>query len=429
MLDTSYQWNRAALKSAFFVVLLGLLLAATDTAQAQTYNVLYNFCSQPKCADGNYATGALVQDKNGNLYGTTIVGGTGPACDGFFSGCGTVFELSSTGAYSVLHSFTGSPDGESPGGLVFDQSGNLFGPTGYGGSNGDGAIFELTASGTEKVIYSFSGGVDGNGGTDGAYPNGPLVLDATANLYGTTIAGGAYDCEESGCGTVFELTPAGVETQLHAFTGEADDGNPKGGLIRDAHGNLFGTTAAEEDLGPLPGSVFEITSEGDFATLYSFCGCKDGGSPYGNLVQDAKGDVYGTTYYGGKQSCYDDYQNGCGVVFKLTPHERETVRHKFGGKKDGVYPTTGLVADAQGNLYGTTPYGGDLSCTYGYIAGCGVVFEIPKKGKEIVLHAFTGGADGGVPQAALLIDAKGNLYGTTTIGGANSEGVIFKLTP
>ena len=370
-----------------------------------------------------------MQDANGNLYGTTIVGGTGPACDGYFSGCGTVFELSNTGTYTVLHSFTGSPDGQFPVGLVFDKSGNLYGPTEYGGTNNDGAVYEFTASGTEKVIYSFSGGVDGNGGTDGAYPNGPLVMDATGNLYGTTIARGAYECEESGCGTVFELTPSGIETQFHAFTGEADDGNPQGGLIRDAQGNLYGTTAAEEDLGPLPGSVFEVTSEGVFTTLYSFCGCKDGGSPYGSLVQDAKGNLYGTTYYGGKQSCYDDYQNGCGVVFKLTPHGKESVRHKFGGNKDGVYPTTGLVADAQGNLYGTTPYGGDLSCTYGYIAGCGVVFEIPKKGKEIVLHAFTGGADGGVPLAGLMLDAKGNLYGTTTIGGANSQGVIFKLAP
>jgi uncharacterized repeat protein (TIGR03803 family) len=420
MSDTHFLFKLIDSKLVLLVALLALLVLNTQPAQAQAYSVLHNFCAQPNCADGNSPTGALVQDKNGNLYGTTFVGGTGPKCDGYHSGCGTVFELSPTGVYTVLYSFTGSPDGGGPlGGLVRDAKGNSYGTTELGGVYNSGTVFELTSNGTEKVLYSFMGGADG------ALPLGRLVRDAKGNLYGTTDGGGLqYGCsQEFGCGTVFELSPRGTETTLYTFTGGVDDGNPLAGVVRDAQGNLYGTTAQLWDFGPMPGTVFKLTPSGIETQLYSFLGGTDGSGPDGELVKDAKGNLYGTTYYGGIQSCYDGMQNGCGVVFKVTPSGKETVRHRFTGRKDGGYPTTGLVQDAQGSLYGTTPSGGDPSC------GCGVIFMIPKKGKEVVLHTFTGGADGGGPQAGLLRDAKGNLYGTTAYGGANGQGVVFKLTP
>jgi uncharacterized repeat protein (TIGR03803 family) len=418
MSGTHFALRHFRSKLVLLAVSLGLLVTTSETSQAQTYGVLYNFCSQPNCADGAIATSAQVQDKNGNLYGTTIEGGTGP-CDSYHGGCGTVFELSPAGAYTVLYSFTGNPDGEDPSGLVFDKNGNLYG-TGLGGVYNHGTVFEITSSGTEKVLYSFTGGADG------AWPQGPLVLDAQGNLYGTTEAGGLENgCGGYGCGTVFELSPNGTETILYAFTGGVDDGNPSGGVLRDAQGNLYGMTAKFENNKVYPGTIFELTPSGVETQLYSFLGAGDGWGPFGGLVRDADGNLYGTTLYGGLPSCYSASQNGCGVVFRVTPSGKERVRHKFTGKEDGGSPTSGLVQDAQGNLYGTTPFGGDRSCLYG--AGCGVVFEIPKKGKEIVLHTFTGGGEGAAPDA-LLRDAEGNLYGTAG-GGAYGGGVVFKVTP
>jgi uncharacterized repeat protein (TIGR03803 family) len=415
MSDTHPALEPIGSKLLLFVVVLGLLVAATQLVGAQTYTVLYNFCSQPKCADGYEPTGSLVMDKKGNLYGTTVFGGTGSACGS--NGCGTVFKLTPAGVETVLHDFAGFPDGEYPSGLVLDKKGNLYGTTQGGGPNGWGAVYGLTSSGTETVLYSFSGGVDAGTGTDGAFPNGPLVRDTKGNLYGSTSEGGAYYCPEAGCGTVFKVSPTGVETQLYAFTGGADDGNPFGGLVRDAQGNLYGATAQGTDFGPIGGTVFKLTPAGNETQLYSFTGGKDGNGPYGGLVTDAKGNFYGTTFYGGNQSCNDGEQSCCGVVFKVTPSGKERALHRFTGRQDGGYPTTGVILDAGDNLYGTTVYGGSI------------VYEIPKKGKEIVLHTFTGGSDGTAPHGGLLMDAKGNLYGTTTAGGANGYGVVFELTP
>lgn len=419
MSDTRSLLKRAGLNLLFFVGVPGLLVAAIPPAQAQTYSVLYNFCSQPNCADGALPTGPLVQDKNGNLYGTTIEGGTGTACIAYAGGCGTVFELTPTGTYTVLYSFTGSPDGESPSDLVLDQEGNLYGTTGSGGVYNSGIVFEITSSGTEKVLYSFTGGVDG------AWPQGPLVLDAESKLYGTTGGGGQYDCYPGyGCGTVFELSRDGTETTLYAFTGGADDGNPSGGVIRDAEGNLYGTTAKWVGQ-PSPGTVFKLTPSGVETQLYSFLGGRDGSDPNGGVARDANGNLFGTTYYGGLETCQDGHENGCGVVFEVTAAGKEKVRRRFTGKKDGGYPTS-LVQDAQGNLYGTTNFGGDHSCLYG--DGCGVIFEIPRKGKATVLFTFTGGADWDGPSGTLLLDTQGNLYGAAG-GGAYGEGLVFELTP
>ena len=385
---------------------------------AQTYTVLYNFCSQPNCTDGSTPYSSLIKGPHGNLFGTTAEGGN--ACKS--TGCGTVFELTPDGIYSVLYNFKGSPDGSVPiEGLFRDSAGNLYGTTAIGGTGDNGTIFEITTSGSEKVLYRFTGG------NDGYSPQGPLVQDSKGNFLGTTYGGGPYYCFEGyTCGTVFELTPKGKLKTIYSFTGGTDDGEPAGRLVLSPRGKLYGTTAQSEDLGPMPGTVFEVTPSGNFTTLYSFLGLKDGGSPLDGLIQDSAGNLYGTTFYGGKLACYDGISNGCGVIFEITETGKERVLYRFGGKADGGYPIGGVVQDAQGNLYGTTSLGGDLTCGNG--AGCGVIFKKPKIGKEVVLHVFSG-SDGEFPSAALFLDSKGNLYGTTPYGGANNGGVVFQLTP
>jgi len=207
---------------------------------------------------------------------------------------------------------------------------------------------------------------------DGAYPMGNLVMDAKGNLYGTTeIGGGQGNCPESYCGTVFQLDRTDTETLLYRFPGPPNGANPIAGVIRDEKGNLFGAT------------------EG-----------------------------------GGDSGC--DFGGGCGVVFELDTAGKETVLYIFAGSTDGGYPEGGLVRDAAGNLYGTTYAFGNTGCQGG---GCGVVFKVDKAGKETVLHTFTGGKDGGQPHAGLIFDGKGNLYGTTSVGGTHNAGTVFKITP
>ena len=199
--------------------------------------VLYSFTNG---LDGGYPFGGLVRDSSGNLYGTTYSGGA--------SSVGTVFKVTKTGTETVLHSFAGGADGEYPyASLVRDSSGNLYGTTSEGGASNVGTAFKVTPTGHETVLYSFAGG------TDGANPFAGLVRDRKGNLYGTTEAG-----DSSGVGTVFKLTATGQETVLHTFTGGTTDGaNPFGGLVRDAAGNLYGTTFVGGAFGH--GAVYEIT--------------------------------------------------------------------------------------------------------------------------------------------------------------------------
>jgi uncharacterized repeat protein (TIGR03803 family) len=255
-----------------------------------------------------------------------------------------------------------------------------------------------TAEQTLTTLHSFTGG------DDGANPVASLIADAAGNLYGTTPYGGA-----SGYGTVFALTPSGTETVLHSFTGGDDGGYPAAGLIADASGNLYGTTGFGGDAGY--GTVFRVTQSGTETVLHSFTNA-DGAYPLAGLIADAAGNLYGTTEGGGA--------NGYGTVFKLTPSGTETVLHSF-TNADGAFPLAGLIADADANLYGTTNNGG--------ASGYGTVFKVTPSGIETVLHSFTGGADGGYPFATLIADVAGNLYGTTSNGGASGYGVVFALTP
>jgi uncharacterized repeat protein (TIGR03803 family) len=253
-----------------------------------------------------------------------------------------------------------------------------------------------------------------------------LIRDAHGNLYGTTQFGGSPECYEGyGCGTIFEVTAAGKETVLHSFAGEADGKLPAAGLIADSNGDIYGTTefGGSGEFGY--GVVFKLDAHNNKETiLYRFCSeenCADGGYPEAALIRDTRGNLYGTTTVGGANY---------GVVFKLDPSGKETLLHTFTGGADGANPYSNLIRDSQGNFYGTTQYGGNLSGCAG--EGCGVVFELDTMGNETVLYAFTGGTDGSNPRAGLIRDAEGSLYGTTQYGGNSNSceggcGVVFKL--
>jgi uncharacterized repeat protein (TIGR03803 family) len=315
---------------------------------------------------------------------------------------------------TVLHSFCSKKnctDGAAPdAGVIRDTAGNFFGTTVRGGANDYGTVFRIAAkTGKETVLYSFC---SQSNCTDGAGPEAGVIMDKEGNLYGTTAYGGA-----NGYGTVFELTPKGVESVLHSFAGCDTDGNePQAGLFMDKEGNLFGTTefGGEHCDGKVGGTLFEITSTGE-SLLFSFGG-KDGSAPVASLISDGKGNLYGTASTGGPIGAND----GSGIVFKLTKMGREDILYSFKGGTDGENPSAALFRDSQGNFYGTTAYGG------AYFDG--TIFKVTPTGEETVLYSFGSyPTDGSYPIASLIMDSQGNLYGTTSYGGAYSQGIIFKL--
>ena len=313
-----------------------------------------------------------------------------------------IFSGAHAGAFSVLHVFTGA-DGALPRGkLVADQSGNLYGTTQLGGTYDSGTVFRLANNGTFTTLYSF-----GSQGGDGVVPQGSLVMDQSGNLFGTTAGGGANSCDDSaGCGTIFEVTPGGVETVLYSFQGDSDGELPLGGVILDQSGNLYGTTFEGGGGGcfytdPGCGTVFKYsTSLSMESVLYSFLSGGDGEFPFAALAMDQTGNLYGTTLEGGS--------SGVGTVFELSSGNAETVLHSFQGGSDGALPYTEVTLD-KGNLYGTTYEGGGSACTG---SGCGTIYELTPG--ESVLHAYQGIAiDGALPLAGVTIDAKRNLYSST----------------
>jgi uncharacterized repeat protein (TIGR03803 family) len=384
MKRVSHRQGAASVVPTLVVVLLALV---APTAEAQTFTVLHTFTGG---TDGVWPQGGLVQDTAGNLYGTTFLGGNGFGCNRPPQniGCGVVFKVNTSGTETVVHRFVGR-DGSMPAaGLLIDPNGNIYGTTDFGGTSGRGAVFKLgTAS------YSFKGQ------PDGSQPFGSLVQDASGNLYGTTAGGGS-----SNNGTVFKVDAANNETVLYSFTGGADGSQPFATLIRDAGGNLYGTTAAGGAFGS--GTVFKLDMKNNETVLHSFNGA-DGANPEAGVIRDAAGNFYGTTSRGG---AFDK-----GTVFKLDTSGQETVVHSFTGGADGGNPGASLLLDALGNLYGTTSAGGDLTC--GTSTGCGTVFKIDTLGNETVLHSFNGHADGSSPTAGVIMDAAGSLYGTALLGG------------
>ncbi len=350
--------------------LTGTVFQLQSTDDNRILNTLNGFGLNPH--DARFPLGRVVFGPDGTLYGTTFYGGSGH-CPG---GCGTVYNLRPpvTGCKTVvcrwtetvLYSFTGGPDGSGPFYVdpVFDQAGNLYGTTEYGGSNGYGVVFKLAPSGggwTESVIHNFAG-------EDGIFPASGVIFDRVGNLYGTS--GGGL----SGQGNVYQLAPSGsgwTATNLHSFQNGTDGEFPVAGLIVDQSGNLYGTTSSGGSGGG--GTVFELSSSDGswmFAVLYGLSGGYIQG-PRGSLAMDVAGNLYGTTYAEGI------YYSG--TLFKLTRSQggwAYTRLHDFTGSSDGANPLGGPALDANGNVYGTTEYGGSFAGENCGGIGCGVVWEI-----------------------------------------------------
>jgi uncharacterized repeat protein (TIGR03803 family) len=392
---------------------LALLLSA---ASASSTKVIYAFTGGN---DGEYLDTDLVIDNAGNLYGSTVQGG--------IYGSGTVFELSpsATGwTHTVLYSFTGSADGGEPyKGVTLDTHGNIYGTavTGGGGSceGGCGVVFMLTNSNgtwTQTVIHQFTGGSDGSG------PGSGLTFDRHGNIYGMTPTGGTY-----GLGTVYQLQPQSDGTWnlnvIHEFTGGSDGSSGSAGrLILDRAGNLYGVTTVGGANGK--GVAFEITHTHGTWTLvplYAFKDQPDGALPYGGLLFDKAGNLYGTTYYAGVHDV--------GTVYKLT-HAKgswtETNLYSFKGGSDGSSPISTLVSDSAGNLYGTTSDGG-TNCA------CGTIFKLSPNANgtwtESVEYRFPGAPKAGFAYNGMVADTVGNFYGATTHGGSANDGTIYKFKP
>ncbi len=372
------------------------LVAISTSLQAQTLTVLHTF----EGTDGEGPNGGVIMDAAGNLYGTASGGGI---C------CGVVFKLDASGDFSVLYQFKGTPDGNSPNGrLVRDAAGNLYGTTSMGGNFGAGTVYKLSPSGKMTILHSFSGSPDGSSPYEG------LVRDAAGNLYGTTWSGGVAMCNAgAGCGTVFKVNSTGKETILHRFGAATDGTQPDGNMARDKAGNLYGST----DFGGIGfGIVYKVDDKGKETILYTFAGGSDGAYPEGagvifcglvlcgatgfggtagagnvytlnlsgsetllysfagpysqrpgRLTIDATGNLYGETLYGGVSDV--------GALFELDTSGVETLLYSFTGGADGWLPFGGVIRDTAGNLYGTAQVGGNLTCGgSGY--GCGTIFKL-----------------------------------------------------
>jgi uncharacterized repeat protein (TIGR03803 family) len=319
--------------------------------------------------DGMWPTAAVVRDPAGNLFGTTTEGGT-PEGGGCVHGCGTVFKIDTAGKFSVLYAFTGKADGGNPqANVILDSAGNLYGTTFNGGYSagcfgfGCGVVFKVD-HGKETVLYAFMNGADGGD------PSGGLTRDKAGTLYGTTRQGGT-----AGWGAVYKLDPAGVETVLYSFTEGTDGGWPNGALVRDSAGNLYGEASIGGDLSVCNlgvekgcGVVFKVDSSGKETVLYTFLGKSDQGEPNGGLMRDRKGNLYGGDG-GAANGCYI----GCGTVFKLDPNGKESVLHTF-AVTTGIDPFGGVIMDQAGNLYGTASQGGHPGCPER--DGCGTIFQL-----------------------------------------------------
>ena len=442
-------------------VVVALVMVASSASAEWKEKVLYSFQGLPN--DGSYPAGGVVFDHAGNLYGATTDGGANN-CPGIAQ-CGTVFQLQAPaqngGAWTenLLYVFKGvnSNDGNTPvGGVIFDQAGNLYGTTAYGGTGncmlfgsrvGCGTVYEMTppkqkgAAWTEIVLHSFQSG------KDGYFPWGDLTFDSKGNLYGATQYGGGYgSCNApyyQYCGTVFKLSPPKTkggkwkEHVLYAFKSGKDGANPNGGLVFDGEGALYGTTVyggstnCKTDGGVGCGTAFELAPDKRGASwtenqLHNFADYqKDGAGPNGGLAFDAKGGLYGTTSGGGGT------ENG--VIFELAKSGGQWVETVLRTFLDGRDSMAGLIFDSLGNLYGTTSGGG--------FDGVGTVFKLkePAVDREekwglSLLHTFTGPPDGDLPASRLVFDNAGDLYGSTQNGGTGQGcrqgcGVLFELKP
>jgi uncharacterized repeat protein (TIGR03803 family) len=417
----------SALTIAFALVLSCGALDAAPTEQ-----VVYTFHGSP---GGALPEGSLIFDAAGHLVGTTTRGGTGGACS---SGCGTIFRLTrgagGTWKETVLHSFNLSDGAYPANAIVFDAAGNLFGTTGVAPVLGNAyGLFNKPSGWQIDVLHEF------RGGRDGSVPSSTPVFDKHGNLFATTSGGG--NGTSGGGGTVFELTPQPngrwKETIIHRFGSAKDGAGPQGGLLIDGAGNLYGTTlyggntvctsgcGVVFELSPAPGGQWREK------ILHAFSG-GDGSTPLAGVFADRSGNLYTTGSQGGHFVCLNA---GCGTVIELSPiaggRWKSTVLHVFTGK-DGGGPSGNMAVDDAGHVYGSTVIGGNISaCPVQH--GCGVVFKLAPGAHGTwtysVLHKFNNGLDGILP-TGLVMGTKGNLYGTTISGGGTSNfGVVFEVTP
>jgi uncharacterized repeat protein (TIGR03803 family) len=375
-------------------LLVLVVLSQLTFAQTYTHKTLYNFGVSSKDGVGPYSS--LVMDKTGNLYGTTYSGGGSTACSG---GCGTVFKVTAKGKETILHAFV-STDGANPmTGLAIDSANNLYGLTYAGGVAQAGTAFKITAAGKFSVLHQF-----GRTLTDGLAPTGPLILDTAGNLYGMTYGGGTVNA-----GTVFKLSPKGVETILHNFSYTQPEGaNPIGNLIRDSSGNLYGTTTTGgvND----QGIFFSLSATTVETILYSFCSqtdCADGGQP-SYIVRDSTGNFFGETL-------------GAGIVYQLTPQGVETPLFSF------CLPGGIECADG-GSGYGPLTLSNEMLYGTGNENGTNqVAYSMTTAGSEQDIYDFETFSNGTQPFGGMILGPGGNLFGTTYTGGTHGSGTVFEL--
>jgi uncharacterized repeat protein (TIGR03803 family) len=383
---------------------LVFLLCATGAiaSQAQTFTTLLNFDG----TNGSDSLAGLVQGTDGNLYGTTLLGGQSPFC----LTCGTLFRVSKTGNL-ITHTFcaeVGCTDGRSPyAGLLQATDGNFYGVTSSGGATGYGTVFKMTPAGEFTTLHSFDL-------RDGATPLVAPIEGTDGNLYGTTVGGRSGG--SCACGVFFRITRGGDFTVLHSFDLSTSVAN---GLVQ-AGGYFYGTTAAGGT--HHSGTVFRITKDGTLTTLRSFCSqrnCADGANPEAPMVLATDGNFYGTTLHGGA--------NKSGTVFKIAGGKLTTL-YTFCSLPlcvDGQLPSGTLVQATDGSFYETTSDGGTSN-------GGGTVFQITPEGTLTTLHNFNLTDDGHAPSGGLLQDTDGKFYGTTAKGGTSGNcpfgcGTVFSL--
>jgi uncharacterized repeat protein (TIGR03803 family) len=381
--------------AAFMLVGIVSLTLGGGAARAENFSLLHTFTGNP---DGDTPEAALINVR-GTLYGTTFFGGA--------NNSGSVYSITPAGVETVLYSFTGGGDGGGPAASLVNIGGVFYGTT-DGGGGGCGTVFKVTPAGAETVLYAFKCGPN-----DGDGPEASLIK-VNGALYGTTAGGGANDR-----GTVFKVSLTGKETILHSFGADGDGSYPEAGLI-DVAGTLYGTTSAGgmEDYG----TVFTINSHGRENVLYVFQPGTDASNPDAPLL-NVGGTLYGTGG-GGAYMC-EKGNYSCGSVFKITTSGKEAVLYSFRGKPDGMYPVAGLI-NVHGDLYGTTGGGGAGRNCAGQ--GCGTIFKLTLAGVETILHSFS--VDEGVQPYASLLKVQHLLYGTTHAFGDvdNARGTVFAVS-
>jgi len=384
-------------------------------------NTLYSFGTA--ATDPIGANSPLIKGSDGNLYGVSSMGGA--------NNMGAFYRVTAGGTETVLYSFgTGNYDGTQPAGLVLGTDGNFYGTTASGGTNGatscasvslaclpgDGTVFMITPAGIEKRLYSF-----GNNAGDGITPNGGMIQASNGFLYGTTSIGGTGNV-----GSVFKISTSGIETVIYSFGANStlDANSPYSGLIQTSNGNFYGTAISGGKYGK--GAVYQISNTGIESLLYSFgATATDGTTPYANLLQASDGNIYGTTIYGGAF--------GNGSVFKLTPAGAESILYSFGSSaKDGTKPYGAVIQGSDGNFYGSTYSGGAngaalCSGSTTTCPGYGTLFMITSAGTETVLYSFGSTTTDGTSPFAGLVQVNGSFYGTTNSGGKYSSGTIYSF--